>query len=141
MSWGQKDCVLFGSCKVATVATCNTKCEGYVLDPEYKAVASVAPPSEGGPQIRRSEGTKFSKAEDMIVLGGKIFEIQSITPKKMLLRYRQKMSQTAKATELPDGVFNFVIGGKVQNVAKVLRENKIRLSQDGGVNANESSQK
>lgn len=141
MSWGEQSCIKYGSCKTATYMTCNRKCAFYELNPGYKVMEDVKPEAEGGPQIVRSPNTTFNKREDMVVLGGKIFEIQSITPKKILLKYRQKMTKAKSGQMLPDGVFCFKVNGKVAEVAKVLRENKIRLAQDREVNANESSQK
>lgn len=53
--------------------------------------------------FERSLDIKFSKQLDLIILKGHMFQIQNVSPKKIILRVKGKAPE-----ETPDGVFNAV---------------------------------
>ena len=55
MSWGERSCKSFGSCKIATMATCNVNCRRYKWD----GVTKTDSKKQKTPDSRGQQKTKF----------------------------------------------------------------------------------
>lgn len=110
MSWGERSCVVFGKCDIANEKICNVdclsyRCNGEPPDSVAKFTKSDMPPKEPTEpkekqvQMVQSTFPNFSKTKEFIVLKGHIFHIQSVSPKKLVLKLK------GKDKKLPNGIF------------------------------------
>lgn len=113
MSWGEQSCKLFQNCPEATVKTCNVDCEIYnpVDGIEPTTISKKDDVAKEEPQglatmstIKLSDLPKFDKNLEFVVLKKHIFYMQSISPKKIILKFKRKLKST---DTLPDGVYCF----------------------------------
>jgi len=77
------------------------------IEKDKKKVKEETPKSKNPNDVNlKSSGLpKFDKAHEFIVLKGHIFEIQSISIKKIIIKNKRKLSDTDK---LADGCYVFV---------------------------------
>ena len=134
MSWGERSCKNFGTgCKIATMATCNIDCPSYASngkDPDSgPKIEKVKPETKKsvlqkkGVGIFRSKLPKFSKKIEFVVLKGHIFNIQSISPKKIILKFK---AMTNEKDPLPDGIFCFRDEDDHQKIKTILEVNSTK---------------
>ena len=134
MSWGERSCKKFGKdCEIASMNTCNVDCidyesNGNTPDSESKfkkvKVTEVEEKSmlqKKGIGIFRSKLPNFSKTIEFVVLKGHIFNIQSVSPKKIILKFK---AMTNKKDPLPDGIFCFRDQDDGQKVKTIHEVNK-----------------
>lgn len=77
------------------------------MEPENKGTEQIKP------QIVRSTLPNFSKRSEFVVLKGKVFNIQNVSPKKIILKLKGK---TNKDNPLPDGIFCIKEDAKVKEL-------------------------
>ena len=113
MSWGERSCEQYGKCELATMKTCNPDCIEYksngkepdVAPKINKTVSDTGNESEkpnNKPMIVPSNLNHFSKKTEFVVLKGKVFNIQSVSPKKIILKLKGAVN---KNNPLPSGIY------------------------------------
>ena len=115
MSEGNIKCKLFGNCtNFTTKEECNTACDYYApknpeeeleIPDEVLEQAEVKSKNPKDINLKVSGLQKFDKTHEFMVLKKHVFEMQSISPKKIILKYKRKLNQTDK---IADGVYVFV---------------------------------
>jgi len=109
MSWGEKSCKLYGKCSTAKEESCNTDCELYnpkdkTEAKEVEAKAEKQAPEKSKINLQLSNLPKFDKQNEFVVLKKHVFQLQSISPKKVILKFRRKLTKTDK---IQDGCYVF----------------------------------
>jgi len=111
MSWGERSCKKSGKCEIASPPTCNVDCVDYESNGEPQdSIAKIKKSDpvdvtkevKKGGQVQRSILKNFSKKKEFVVLKGLVFNIQSVSPKKIILKLKGK---TSKKEPIPDGIF------------------------------------
>lgn len=139
MSWGERSCTKFGKgCEIASMKTCNVDCIDYESngaepdsESKFKKIKPPEKPPEQSPLqakgigIFRSSLPKFSKKIEFVVLKGHIFNIQSVSPKKIILKFK---AMTNKKDPLPDGIFCFRDQDNEQKI-KTIHEVNVKNQQ------------
>jgi hypothetical protein len=100
----EKSCKMHMDCLHQTPTTCNVDCEFY--NPMQGVEPSTTSQVEGDHQLAlaKSKLEKFDKSKEMIVLKDHVFLMQSISPKKIILKFKKKM----KPGTLPEGTYCFL---------------------------------
>ena len=109
MSQGNTKCKLFGNCPNFTTADkCTTGCHFYVSkNPDEMVEISDKVDTEiKGDLIKllASDLPKFDKKHEFFVMKRHVFILQSVSPKKIVLKYKRKLSNTDGLT---DGCYIF----------------------------------
>lgn len=101
---GETSCKKHGGCDVATEKTCNPDCIDYDSNgKEPNTPGKINKPEKPkGPMIVPSTLKNFSKRSEFVVMKGKVFNIQSISPKKIILKLKGAVN--AKHP-LPTGIY------------------------------------
>jgi len=114
MSWGERSCKKYrNGCEIASMKTCNVSCIDYESNGKkpdsettMKIIRDTKEPKDLNNEVTgnvlRSTLPKFSKGKEFVVLKKHIFNIQSISPKKIILKFK---GMTTKENPLPDGIF------------------------------------
>ena len=109
------DCKMIDDCNHdQTAETCNPSCEFYnpvngkvpeeiELKAEEQIKAEDKNPNDINLKISAME--KFDKLHEFVVLKRHVFQMQSISPKKIILKFKRKLKETDK---IQDGCFVFV---------------------------------
>ena len=128
MSEQIRPCKMVDNCNhEQTAETCNKDCEYYNPEDDSELINSL--PEE---EIKMDNGKtrtkivnsgfeKFNKSHEFIVLKKHVFEIQSVSPKKLILKFKRKLK---KDDVIMDGCYVFKTGGEIQNVHKVFTQMK-----------------
>ncbi len=98
-------CALIGECNVVSDTTCNSECPSYSNGLE-KAIEQEEKKSKNSQDVnlKLSGLEKFDKKHEFAVLKKHIFEFQSISPKKIILKYKRKLKET---DQIADGCYVF----------------------------------
>lgn len=80
----------------------------------------------GGYKLIKSTSDKFVKEKDLIVLKGHIFMIQSVSPKKMILKLYRKFKPGEVSV---DGIFCYTKDDKFVKFKDVLKKFKLNLKK------------
>ncbi len=112
MSEGNTKCKLYGNCpEFTTVDKCTTGCDYYnpknpdeEIDIPEEVIAKAE--AEERPEIKLifSDLPKFDKIHEFFVMKKHVFMMQSISPKKIILKYKRRLKDTDK---LNDGCYIF----------------------------------
>lgn len=124
MSWGERSCEKHGKCEIASMKTCNPDCIDYISngkEPDTlgninKTVSDTGNETEKpnkGVMIVASNLKHFSKTKEFVVLKGKVFNIQHVSPKKIILKLKGGVN---KQHPLPSGVYCIKDKENLQNV-------------------------
>ena len=111
----EKKCKMVGNCnEFTTEDKCNSSCDFYnsgdveILSEEMekKVEAELKKESLKRPDVRLeySDLPKFDKGHEFFVMKKHVFLIQSVSPKKIILKFKRKLSQT---DALQDGCYVF----------------------------------
>jgi len=113
MEQGEQSCKMFGNCTHTEnrIKDCNVDCDYYnpidgIIEPSSiskKPKLDVKSESKS-PIIKLSDLPKFDKTFEFVVLKKHVFYMQSISPKKIILKFKRKLKDT---NTLPDGVYGF----------------------------------
>lgn len=112
MSSGERSCKMYGNCNNETKENkCTVNCGFYHPVEGVTPDTKVEEPKENPIKIKKndpiltlSQLPKFDKELEFVVMKRHIFYMQSISPKKIILKYKRKLKDTDK---LPDGVYCF----------------------------------
>lgn len=112
MSLGERSCKMYGNCtNVSEENKCTVNCGFYHpvegVPQDTKLEESKEKPIEikkDDPILTLSQLPKFDKELEFVVMKRHIFYMQSISPKKIILKYKRKLKDTDK---LPDGIYCF----------------------------------
>ena len=126
MSQGERSCKMFGNCNHTDIKieNCNVDCDFYNpldgIKPDSiskKPKEKIIVPDPNSPILELSDLPKFDKLHEFVVLKRHVFQMQSISPKKIILKFKRKLN---KDDMLPDGCYTF----KDQN-KKLLKSSKV----------------
>ena len=101
---GEKRCKLFGNCNnFSTAEKCNTSCEFYNPKNPNEVVKL---PEKKSPDIKLelSNLPRFDKKHEFFVMKKHVFKMQSVSHKKIILKYKRKLKDT---DGLGDGCYIF----------------------------------
>jgi len=105
---GEKRCKMFGNCThFTTTEACTTACEFYnPKNPEEVVEMPDEIMEEKRPDVvlSLSDLPKFDKTHEFMVMKKHVFLMQSISPKKIIMKYKRKLKETDK---LADGCYVF----------------------------------
>lgn len=108
MSEGEKRCKLFGGCANFTTADkCNTSCDFYNPknpDEVLEIPKEVVEEKKSDVTMAPSDLPKFDKFHEFFVIKRHVFIMQSVSPKKIILKYKRKLK---KSDNLADGCYIF----------------------------------
>ena len=103
---GEKSCKMFGNCNHD--GACDLSCDFYNAkdgsDPEIEELVELEAPDV---VLLKSDLDKFTKNMEFVVLKRHLFYMQSISPKKIILKYKKKLRPT---DPLADGIYCFKNG-------------------------------
>ena len=117
MSWGERSCIHFGNCDIATMYICQCSCNEYISNgkkPDSNAesiLKEMKVKNADGKEMTKapkdmlvvpSTLPNFSKSKEFVVLKGRIFNIQHVSPKKIILKYK---GMVKKEQPIPNGIF------------------------------------
>ena len=90
------------------------------------------------PQLIRSPFNRFDIKKEVVILHGNIYEVQSVTPKKVVLKFKKGLTKGVHDlnTTMIDGVFMWVQDGVPLDAKKVMRESRIEVKQKGAKDDN-----
>ncbi|MHA1739238.1 MAG: hypothetical protein ACTSWD_11680 [Candidatus Heimdallarchaeota archaeon] len=106
-------CKLIDNCNhEQTAETCNDSCEYYnpeddSISPEMESLVKEEikkSKNEKDINLKHSAMEKFDKNHEFVVLKKHVFELQSISPKKIILKYKRKLNKT---DNINDGIYVF----------------------------------
>lgn len=107
---GEKRCKMFGNCtNFTTHETCTTGCEFYVPknpDEELALEEEVVENEKKERDIVLGYSTlpKFDKKHEFFIMKKHVFVIQSVSPKKIVLKYKRRLNNT---DGISDGCYTF----------------------------------
>lgn len=111
MSQGERSCKMHGNCTHnIEPANCTVDCEYYNpldnVEPDSisKKTELDMEPKPDRPILKLSDLPKFDKNFEFVVLKKHVFYMQSISPKKIILKFKRKLKKT---DVFPDGVYCF----------------------------------
>lgn len=136
--WGERSCKKHSKCEIASEKTCNVDCIDYVSNggfpdstnkfvKEEEAKKEKSPLQKKGISIFKSNLPNFSKQMEFVVLKGHIFTIQSVSPKKIILKFK---SMVNTSDPIPDGIFCFRDeddNQKIKTIHEVNQSNQKRI--------------
>lgn len=109
MSQGDESCKMYGNCVEFTTADkCNPSCDFY--NPKNgvlpEAVEKAVDKAMERPDVKLeySDLPKFDKVHEFFVMKKHVFLMQSVSPKKIILKFKRKLRDTDK---LNDGCYVF----------------------------------
>lgn len=113
MSNGTTKCKMHGNCNLGKEAKdCTTACENYnpknpnetmeITEEMMEQEKKSKNPNDVNLKISKME--RFDTKHEFVVLKKHVFEFQSISPKKIILKYKRKLNKT---DQLADGVYVF----------------------------------
>jgi len=114
-------CKMDGNCvEFTTDENCNTECEFYNPVDETIPESIEQQIANSKPVLQFSNLPKFDKKHEFVVLKKHVFQLQSISPKKIILKFKRKFNQNEN---IPDGcyIFKNPATEEILNQASVLR--------------------
>lgn len=141
MSEGNIKCKMFKSCNhYTTVDKCTTACEFYnpknpneVIDIPKEVIAQAEAKEQPDLKLELSNLPKFDKIHEFFVMKSHVFMMQSVSPKKIILKYKRKLK---KSDNLADGcyIFKDAKGELLQSdkVFKKMDQDKAKRERKGG---------
>ncbi|MCP4368296.1 MAG: hypothetical protein GY797_09350 [Deltaproteobacteria bacterium] len=110
MSEGNKKCKMFGDCNhydAEKPEDCTTACEFYnPKNPEEVVEMPDEVVEEERPDVKLEHSglSKFDKVHEFFVMKKHVFQMQNISPKKIILKYKRRLKET---DNLADGCYVF----------------------------------
>lgn len=112
MPQGERSCKMHGNCTHDDIehAKCTVDCDYYNYldgtkpDTISKKTELDIESKQDKPVLKLSDLPKFDKKFEFVVLKKHVFYMQSISPKKIILKFKRKLKDT---DSLPDGVYCF----------------------------------
>ena len=103
---GEESCKMFKNCIEYTEETCNTKCNFYNPKNTDEVLEMPDEVLEEKPTLKLelSNLPKFDKKHEFFVMKHHVFQMQSVSPKKIILKYKRKLRDT---DGLGDGCYIF----------------------------------
>lgn len=109
MSCGEESCKMYGNCvEFTTEDKCNPSCDFYNPKDDLLSEKMEKDIEE---QLERPEVKlelsnlpKFDKIHEFFVIKGHVFLMQSVSPKKIILKFKRKLKESDK---LNDGCYVF----------------------------------
>lgn len=96
----EEPCKVYGKCNnFTTEENCNPGCEFYAPAGEIQELPEI-------PDVRMivSNLPKFDRFHEFFVIKKHVFIMQSVSPKKIILKFKRKLKETDR---LPDGCYVF----------------------------------
>lgn len=128
---GDDSCKMLGKCiEYTTPAKCNPDCDFYNPKDPIAAKALEEKKVEEKANmliVRMSTLPEFNKKKEFVLLKKHLFEIQSISPKKVILRFKKRLKDT---DTMPDGVYCFA--DKEGNILNAMHTLKTQIGAKRG---------
>lgn len=141
MSHGDESCKMYGNCvEFTTDDKCNPSCDFYNPKEEGvlpKAVEKAIEEKLERPEVKMEHSNlpKFDKIHEFFVIKKHVFLMQSVSPKKIILKFKRKLKDSDK---LGDGCYVFRDQkGKLLEPAKVF----VKFDRDAKANQAKNKQK
>ena len=135
----EPECKMLNNCThEQTTETCNPECDYYnpidgSVSPELEEIVeqAIKTKNEKDVNLKLSGLPKFDKKHEFIVMKRHVFEMQNISPKKIILKFKRKLKDTDK---IADGCYVLV-----DKDDKLLIPNKVFAQMEKDARAKEAA--